>query len=91
MADLSGRLRLPRVGLGATRPPQTLSDPGAVKPDTCPCTCTCAGGGGGGLCVWGGVPTSAVFVVGNRLRSGRQNPAGVQLPCNREHDNGAGK
>ena len=40
MADLSGRLRLPRVGLGAARPPQTLGDPGAVKPDTCPCTRT---------------------------------------------------
>ena len=32
MADLSGRLRLPRAGLGATRPPQTLGDSGAVKP-----------------------------------------------------------
>ena len=40
MADLSGRLRLPSVGLGAARPPQTLGDPGAVKPNTCPCTCT---------------------------------------------------
>ena len=40
MADLSGRLRLPCVGLRATRPPQTPGDPGAVKPDTCPCTCT---------------------------------------------------
>ena len=40
MARLSGRLRLPRVGLGAARPPQTLGDPGAVKPDTCPCPCT---------------------------------------------------
>ena len=28
------------VGLGATRPSQTLGNPGAVKPDTCPCTCT---------------------------------------------------
>ena len=40
MADLSGRLRLRCDGLGATRPPQTLGDPGAVKPDTCPCPCT---------------------------------------------------
>ena len=40
MADLSGRLRLPRVGLGATRPPQTLGDSGTVKPGTCPCTDT---------------------------------------------------
>ena len=37
MADLSGRPRVPRVGLGATRPPQTPGDPGAVKPHTCPC------------------------------------------------------
>ena len=29
VADLSGRLRPPRVGLRATRPPQTLGDPGA--------------------------------------------------------------
>ena len=29
-----------RVGLGAARPLQTLGDPGAVKPETCPCTCT---------------------------------------------------
>ena len=40
MADLSGHLRLPRVGLGATRPLQTLIDPRAVKPDACPGTCT---------------------------------------------------
>ena len=40
MGDLSGRLGLPCDGLGATRPPQTLRDPGAVKPDTCPCPCT---------------------------------------------------
>ena len=43
MADLSGRLRLPCVGFGAARPPQTLGHPGAVKPDTCP------GGGGHSL------------------------------------------
>ena len=30
----------PRVGRGATRPPQTLGDSGAVKPGTCPCPCT---------------------------------------------------
>ena len=40
MADLSGRLRLPCVGLGSTRPPQTLGDSGTVQPDTSPCTCT---------------------------------------------------
>ena len=39
-ADLTACLSLPRAGRGATRPPQTLGDPGAVKPDTCPCTCT---------------------------------------------------
>ena len=34
MADLSGRRRLPRVGLGGNRTPLTLGDPGAVNPDT---------------------------------------------------------
>ena len=27
------------VGLRATMPPQTLGDPGTVKPNTCPCNC----------------------------------------------------
>ena len=40
MAEPSGRLRLPRVGFGPTRPLHTRGDPGAVKPDTCPCTRT---------------------------------------------------
>ena len=40
MADLSGRLRLSRDGLGTARQLQTLGDPGAVMPDTCSCPCT---------------------------------------------------
>ena len=32
--------QVPCQGLGATRPPQTLGHPGAVKPDPCPGTCT---------------------------------------------------
>ena len=34
MAHLSGRRRLPRVGLGGNRTLLTLGDPGAVNPDT---------------------------------------------------------
>ena len=34
MAGLSGRRRLPRIGLGGNKTPLTLGDPGAVNPDT---------------------------------------------------------
>ena len=48
---VSQRLTIPRSGMHfrsitltpprwTTKPPQTLRDPGAVKPDTCPCICT---------------------------------------------------
>ena len=36
MADLSGRVRLPHIGLGATRPPQTLGDAMVWMPCGCP-------------------------------------------------------